>query len=258
MSIYKIKRFSKKKEAEMSFGDRVRETSVAALFGGLLGVIPGTIVGSLLPIKGSTKMGALLGAGLGAYAAGKVNWKFTSKEAIEERERRKQEIAKKNEEFIKNPKSYLNPILNKKDSDYMDQGLPKEFFKLLQANRTFIPIAEKLIKKNKALWSPSYVVLEPNILKGWRENNDEDEGGVTIMIDPEHADDTYINWYPEDNTYSTDFYDSNREASLKKLLIKLLSINIEYSDDSYSLKFGENDPRLEIDKAYLEHIMRNM
>ena len=97
MAVYKIKRFSYQKEKYQSFKDRIRETSVAGLFGAALGVIPGVIFGSLLPVKGGEKYGAIIGAALGAYGIGKMNWKLTSKEEVDKRNKKIEERQKRDE-----------------------------------------------------------------------------------------------------------------------------------------------------------------
>jgi hypothetical protein len=85
-----------------------------------------------------------------------------------------------------------------------------------------------------------------------------DEDGVTIMINPDHADDTFINWYPENNSYSFDFNSPNDFKTLKEALTEALSLAIEFSDDEYLLRYGEDNPKLEIDKIYLEYLQRNL
>ena len=116
------------------------------------------------------------------------------------------------------------------------------------------------MKEKKVLWLPEFVVIEAKLMETWREENKaigfDDERGVEIMIDPEHADDTFICWYPKDNSYSTDFDDSGRFKTLKEALVNSLSLAIEYSDDEYLLKYGEDDPELEIDKVYLDFIKK--
>ena len=255
MTAYKIKRFSKIPYVDLK--QRIKDTSIASLFGAGVGIIPGALVGSIFG-KTGTKVGAALGAGLGGYALGKMNWNITSKEWIDEKNKRLEKQQKENEKYLKNPKIFLNPVMNKKDLDYKDLELPKEFFKLLQVNRKFISVAEKLMKEKKVLWLPKFIVLEAKLIKQWKEYNQNDEGGITIMIDPEQADDTFINWYSEDNSYSFDFDDQGRFKTLKSALIEALSISIDYSDDTYLLEYDQDDPKIEIDKAYLEFIIKNL
>lgn len=257
MATFILKRFSER-ESYRSIKQRIKDTSISALFGAAIGVIPGIILGSIFGSRG-TKYGAMIGAGLGAYGLGKMDWKHGSNEEVDKRNKILEEKEKREAKYINNPKTFLNPLLNKKDSDYKDIGLPKEFFKLLQINRQFIPIAEKLIKEHKTLWSPRYIIPEAKVLKSWREDSD-DEGGVIILIDPNHSDDTFILWYPEDNTYSTDSYDYEREDSLKDILVQCLSDDIEFSleNDDHLLRHGIELPRIEIDKAYLDFIKKRL
>jgi hypothetical protein len=265
MSIYKIKRFAK----TIDLKDRVADASVASIFGAGLGIIPGALVGSILGGTKGARVGAAIGAGLGALSAGKLSWNLTSKNHADKLNKELEKKRKDDEKYIQNPKIFLNPILNKKDSDYKDQGLPKEFFKLLQVNRQFIPLAEKLIKEKKVLWRPEFIVVGIDSMKMWRnmfkkggswvfKDVNTDEDGVTIMINPDHADDTFINWYPENNSYSFDFNSPNDFKTLKEALTEALSLAIEFSDDEYLLRYGEDNPKLEIDKIYLEYLQRNL
>lgn len=258
MAVYRIKRFSYQKEKYQSFKDRIRETSVAGLFGAALGVIPGVIFGSLLPVKGGAKYGAIIGAALGAYGVGKMNWKLTSKEEVDKRNKKIEERQKRDEEHIRNSRPWLKPVLDKNPLEYrkLEMHFPQEFYKLIQINKMFIPIAEKYIKENKTLWWPKFVVTEPRVLQS--ELNDDCSEHI-IMLNPEQADDTWIVWYPETGTYDFDISgDRGRFSTLKEALIEALETEIEFADDSYLLEHSEEEPRLELDRIYLDFIRKKL
>ena len=228
--IYKIKRFSRLEDKFDNFSKEHPKITLTALGSLAGGVIGGNFFG---------KKGFLLGS----LAGGILGYKGGNAFAREEK------LKKDN---LSNPKKYLKPILDKNPMDYKKLGLnfPQEFYKFIQINKQFIPIAEKYIIENKILWEPKIIILDPEMIQNEKDGIvDSEKRGLPIFADPEHFDDTWIVWYSETKTFDFDIDVRDGKgsySSLKKILVQYLSDDISSGE-------VENNP---LDKEYLNFIKR--
>lgn len=255
--MYKIKRFSQLgyREPYQSTSSRLKSAAKTTA----LGAGVGAMLGGLLSPRGAKKLGAGIGAAaLGAFGA-RTDWKSTSKFSVDKRNKEREAQDKKILSIINNPTKYLTEHIGQ-DWDFskleklIGRKMPDELYKLMKINKSFIPIAAKLMKQLQCLWIPEYEVSNPQYIINDVESIGLEESmndGIVIMYNPEMADDTWIVWYPKNDTYDFDFRQDGKGKykNLKSILTHALKWNLKYYDES-----DEENQKIDIDRAYLEFI----
>lgn len=249
MATYIIKRFSKDDPIPYY---TFKERALRALKSATGGAIVGSIFGILGGTKGM-KIGAAMGAALGAY--GSIT--MTSKKTVDAINRHNASLKAAREKILSNPNKYLEELMGYSNTSKLlkyleskyDIKLPRDLYRLAQAQDKFIPIAAEWIKKYTLYLPAELYTLDAGIMeseiKASIANNWEE---IILLLNTEMADDTWIVWNRLTNEWSYGLGQTFK--SLKSILIDQLNNDI---DDSYL------DPEfVEILIDYREHIKRFM
>ena len=246
MIIYRQKIFYEKMEYYTKF-QRIKKAADYAFGTGLLGATIGSILGIFGGLKGM-KRGAAIVGGLGVLGGAKLGWKMTSNEYVDqvnERNKRQEKLLK---EVEKDPSIIFEDL--KQDDKLIrefrvlenkyDVKFPDEFYKLIKIRKLFIPTLIDWYKKYKdpnytsVLYSiiPSVTSSDLDVVKEYSDDHPEGSS-ITLLIDPEMADDTFITYNPlaEEKKFDSDiFWGEGDYTTLKEAILDTIKTNLTFED----------------------------
>ena len=187
---------------------RIKEALKYALAAGLSGAGFGATLGMMFRGFKGVGTGAAIGGGLGALGGAQFGWEITSNKYVDAENKRRKQQEDLFKEVEKDPSILFKDLLDDQklirefrqlENKYKIE-FPSELYKLIKVRKLFVPTLIEWYKKYKdPNYMPLIYAIIPSVTKADLDFREEQgiTGSVTLLIDPEMADDTFITYRPE-------------------------------------------------------------